>query len=139
MSGVTHSHVSAIADDPTKDVSSGEWNDAHVIADATITAAMLAPPTLPTVRSVSAEVHATSGGLTPTLPAGHALNDILLIVVQSSGIGLTAPAGYQCLGPQNQIGATSAVGGTRLTIWWKRDGGAESDPTVASGWSISAA
>jgi hypothetical protein len=26
---VTHAHVSAIADDPTKDVSSSEWNDAH--------------------------------------------------------------------------------------------------------------
>ena len=29
---ITHNHVSEIADDPTKDVSSGEWNAAHTVS-----------------------------------------------------------------------------------------------------------
>ena len=36
MSGITHSHVSAIADDPTKDVSSDEWNNDHVVGDLSV-------------------------------------------------------------------------------------------------------
>lgn len=86
-------------------------------------------PTAPTVRSVSAEATGT-GNVTPTLPSGHALNDILFLVVQSSNQSVTAPAGYTQIGPQNGLGTAANAGATRLAVFWKRDGGSESDPTV---------
>ena len=38
---ITHSAVVVTADDGTSEVGSDEWNDDHVIADGTITAAKL--------------------------------------------------------------------------------------------------
>lgn len=70
------------------------------------------------------------GDITPTLPAGHATNDILLLFVQSSNQAASAPAGYAQLGPATGQGTAAAASSTRLTIFWKRDTGAESDPTV---------
>jgi hypothetical protein len=89
----------------------------------------LATPTAPAIRSVSAEATGT-GNVTPTLPAGHTTNDILLLIVQSANQAVAAPAGYTQVGPRCGVGVAAASGSTYLAVFWKRDGGAESDPTV---------
>ena len=79
--------------------------------------------TLPTVVSVGAEFTST-GVPTATLPGTHTTNDILLLILQSSNeTDVAAPAGYTRLGPQNAIGAAATAGTTKLSIFWKRDGG----------------
>lgn len=79
-------------------------------------------PTLPKVISVGAEFTGT-GVPTATLPGTHALNDILVLVLQSSNeSNIAAPAGYQQLGPQNAIGLAAIAGTVKLSIFWKRDG-----------------
>lgn len=86
-------------------------------------------PTVPTII-VGAEFSGT-GVPTATLPAGHTTNDILLLLLQSSNeSNITAPAGYQQLGPQNAIGAAATAGTTKLSIFWKRHSGSESAPTI---------
>jgi hypothetical protein len=83
-----------------------------------------------TIASVGAEFHST-GVPTATLPGTHAANDILLLILQSSNDSVVAaPAGYTQLGPENGIGAGGVAGSTKLSIFWKRDGGAESAPTI---------
>lgn len=84
----------------------------------------------PTVISVGAEFTST-GAPTATLPGTHALNDILILVLQSSNENLATPAGYTQVGPQNGIGVAVVAGSTRLGISWKRDNGSEGAPTIA--------
>lgn len=48
----------------------------------------------------------------------------------SNESNVAAPAGYQQLGPQNAIGAAATAGTTKLSIFWKRDGGSEVAPTI---------
>ncbi len=87
-------------------------------------------PTAPTVISVGAEFTST-GVPTATFPGTHAANDILILVLQSSNdAAVSPPAGYTRAGPQNGIGAAAAAGSTKLSIFWKRDNGAESVPTI---------
>jgi hypothetical protein len=51
--------------------------------------------------------------------------------MQSSNDSLVAaPSGYQQVGPQNGINTGAAAGANRLSIFWKRDGGSESAPTI---------
>lgn len=86
--------------------------------------------TAPTV--VAAGTSATgTGAVVPGLPASHIANDILLLFVQSDNQTAAAPAGYAQLGPEVGIGTAAAAAATRLSVFWKRDSGAESDPTVA--------
>ena len=84
----------------------------------------------PSIISVGAEFSST-GAPTASLPGTHATNDILVLVLQSSNDNLATPAGYTQLGPQNGIGAAATAASTRLGIFWKRDGGSESAPTIA--------
>jgi hypothetical protein len=84
----------------------------------------------PSVISVGAEFTGT-GVPTATLPGTHALNDILVLALQSSNEDLATPTGYTRLSPENGIGASVTAGSTRLGIFWKRDGGSESAPTLA--------
>ena len=87
-------------------------------------------PTVPAVRSVTAEFSST-GVPTATLPTGHTTNDILLLVIQSANdSAVTPPAGYARIGPQNGVGDAAAAGATKLSVFWKRDGGSESAPTI---------
>lgn len=87
-------------------------------------------PSTPSIISVGAEFTNT-GVPTATLPGTHALNDILVLVLQSSNDSLiAAPTGYTQLGPQNGIGTGAAAGANRLAIFWKRDGGSETAPTL---------
>lgn len=84
------------------------------------------PPTF-----VAAGVSASgTGDVTPGLPTGHTTNDILLLFVQTNQQGASAPAGYARLGPAVGIGTAAAAGGVRGYVFWKRDAGSESDPTV---------
>lgn len=84
----------------------------------------------PYIVSVGSEFSST-GVPTATLPSTHTTDDILVLVLQQSNeANVTAPAGYQQLGPQNGIGAAATAGSTKLSIFWKRDAGAESAPTI---------
>ena len=88
--------------------------------------------TLPSVISVGTEFHST-GVPTATLPGTHATNDILLLLIQTGNDSdYAAPTGYTRLGPENGIGASAvaAAGSVKLAIFWKRDGGSESAPTL---------
>gem|GEM_PF-3553964 len=108
-------------------------NDVSAGASKKVTAAQIKAylaPTLPTVVAVTAEFSST-GVPTATLPTGHAADDILVLVIQSSNDGVVgAPGAYQQLGPQNGIGTGAAAGANRLSVFWKRDGGSESAPTI---------
>lgn len=86
--------------------------------------------TLPSIVSVGTEFSST-GVPTATLPGTHAANDILVLVIQTANDSdYAAPTGYTRLGPQNGIGTGAAAGSTKLAIFWKRDGGSESAPTL---------
>ena len=95
-----------------------------------MTLAQIRGATLPTVISVGAEFTGT-GVPTATLPGTHAANDILILVLQSSNENLATPSGYTAVPPQNGIGIAVTAGSTRMGIFWKRDGGSESAPTLA--------
>jgi hypothetical protein len=84
----------------------------------------------PFVASTGAAFSSTAAP-TATLPAGQRLNDILVLILQSSQQDLATPAGYTRLGPQNGIGAAASAGSTRLGIFWKRATASESAPTIA--------
>lgn len=87
-------------------------------------------PTAPTVVSVGAEFSST-GIPTATLPGTHTTDDILVLVIQTSNEAFATPAGYTKVGPANGIGASATAGSTKLFVFWKRDGGAESAPTLS--------
>lgn len=83
----------------------------------------------PTIVAVGTAANGT-GDITPGLPTGHTTNDILVIEVQSGNQDVSAPAGYAKMGPAVGFGSAGAAGATRLTRFWKRDGGSEVGPTV---------
>jgi hypothetical protein len=87
-------------------------------------------PTLPVFVAASAEFTST-GAPTAVLPTGHLVNDILVLVLQSSNESIATPTGYTQLGPQNGIGTAVTAGSLRMGIFWKRDNGAEVAPTIA--------
>jgi hypothetical protein len=87
-------------------------------------------PTLPVFVAASAEFTSTAAP-TAVLPTGHVVNDILVLVLQSSNESIATPTGYTQLGPQNGIGTAVTAGSLRMGIFWKRDNGAEVAPTIA--------
>jgi hypothetical protein len=97
---------------------------------STIASLLGASPSVPTVVSVGTEFTST-GAPTVTLPGTHATNDILLLILQTSNEGNPTVTNYKQLGPKNGIGVSASAGSTKLMIFWKRDGGSESAPTVA--------
>lgn len=105
-------------------------NQAGTSKKVTLRQVRMSYPTLPTIASVGAEFTGT-GVPTATLPGTHAANDILLLCIQQSNeSNYAAPTGYTQLGPQNGIGAAATAGSTKLSLFWKRDNGAESAPTL---------
>jgi hypothetical protein len=105
-------------------------NQSNSSKKMTVAQMLAMTPTAPTVRSVTAAFSGT-GAPTATLPTGHALNDILLLVLQTSNDSqVTAPTGYTQLGPQNGVGDAASAGATKLCVFWKRDNGSESVPTI---------
>lgn len=107
-----------------------EITQGGVSKQASISLVHQSAPTVPTIVSVGAEFSST-GVPTATLPGTHALNDILVLVIQQSNeADYAAPSGYTRLGPQNGIGAAVTAGSTKLCIFWKRDNGAEGAPTL---------
>jgi len=87
--------------------------------------------TVPTVVSVGS-LFTSTGVPTATLPGTHALNDILLLIIvtgNETGI-ITTPTGYSVLGPRNGIGVAGQPSSVKLHIYWKRDNGSESAPTL---------
>lgn len=70
-----------------------------------------------------------TGDVTPTVPGGTQLNDVLLLMVESyaADSAPSTPSGYSLL----TSSITSSGTGTRLTVFWKRHSGSESNPTIA--------
>ena len=105
------------------------------ITDDQITRAKMADytgtkPGAPLIISVGSSFSGT-GVPTATFPGTHGLNDILVLVLQQSNeANVTAPTGYKQLGPQNGIGAAATAGSTKMSVFWKRDNGSESVPTI---------
>jgi hypothetical protein len=87
-------------------------------------------PAVPTVVSVGTEFSST-GTPTATLPGTHAANDILILCIITSNQAFSTPTGYTRAGPANGIGTAAAAGAVKLFVFWKRDGGAESAPTLS--------
>lgn len=86
--------------------------------------------TLPSIVSVGSSFTST-GVPTATLPGTHATDDILVLCIQQANqADYAAPSGYTRLGPQNGLGDSAVAGSTKLCIFWKRDGGSESAPTL---------
>jgi hypothetical protein len=86
--------------------------------------------TAPSIISVGTEFSST-GVPTATLPGTHATDDIIGLALQiSNDVNYPAPSGYKPIGPQNGIGAAAAAGSTKLVLFWKRDGGSETAPTL---------
>jgi hypothetical protein len=109
-------------------------DSSDLTASYKVTAAQLktymSTPTAPSVISVGAEFTST-GVPTATLPGTHATDDILVLAIQQSNEAVyAAPTGYTRIGPSNGIGAAATAGSTKLSLFWKRDGGAESAPTL---------
>ncbi len=76
----------------------------------------------------------STGNAVPPLPTGHAADDLLLLICETRDTdAVTAPAGWNEIttvdsgSPLPLVDSTDA---TRLTIFWKIDGGSETDPTV---------
>src|SRR6185295_5911134 len=88
-------------------------------------------PSIPTFVDLGATAHGT-GALSVALPAGHTTNDLLLLFVQTSNEAVTAPATYTQLGPQPGNGIIQTLLSNRLAIFWKRDGGSETDPIAVA-------
>lgn len=86
--------------------------------------------TLPTIVSVGSAFSSTAVP-TATLPGTHTTNDILVLVIQTANEDFTTPSGYTQLGPKNGVGDAASAGSTKLCIYWKRDGGSESAPTLS--------
>lgn len=105
-------------------------NEAGTSKKMTLLQALSISPTAPTIISVGAEFSST-GVPTATLPGTHALNDILVLVLQTENDSqVTAPAGYQNLGPQNATYGVAGATPAKLCVFWKRDNGAEGVPTI---------
>ena len=85
--------------------------------------------TMPTIASVGSAFSGT-GVPTATLPGTHAADDILVLCIQTSNQAHTTPSGYTQLGPANGVGDAAQAGATKLYVYWKRDGGSESAPTL---------
>lgn len=76
-------------------------------------------------RQVGTVIKGTTANITPTQPAGHVANDILIckLVAADNATG-GMPAGWvQKLGLNNGANA-------RYEEWWKRDNGAEGNPLI---------
>lgn len=116
---IKHAKTSAKSDGAdTSLVRPSDWNAEHVLSSSA-----------PTIFAVGTQASGTSD-ISPALPAGHTTNDILLLVVQTSQETVTVPSGYRRVGPQPGVGDSAAALSTRLSMFWKRDGGSESAPTV---------
>lgn len=74
----------------------------------------------------------SSGNLTPGLPAGTAVDDILVLVVNTNAAGtITAPAGYAAVPSSPQATSTTIANGVNLGVFWKRAVSGEAAPTIS--------
>lgn len=85
--------------------------------------------TMPTIVGVGASASGT-GDVTPALYTGHRKDDIIFMAVQSSAQTPATPTDYKKTGPYVGFGGAASAGATRLTCFWKRHDGSESDPTI---------
>src|SRR5262245_59272676 len=80
----------------------------------------------PSLVAVGA-TNAANGSMSLALPTGHAANDILLMVLETSGDDAApgTPSGWSVLNAAVQD--TNTV----LSTFWKRDNGSESAPSLS--------
>jgi hypothetical protein len=83
--------------------------------------------TLPTVRGVGT-VSSGTGNITPGLPASTAVNDILVLPIETANEVVPLPTGWSQLNGLVVIVASGVA--TRLTILWRRATGSGDAPTV---------
>lgn len=92
---------------------------------------------LPTISAVSVLGHATGGSLTATMPAGYAVNDILVLCVEAPNgttTALSAAQGFvEISGSPVATGGSSGTGGEcQLSVFWKRAAStSETAPTIS--------
>ncbi len=111
--------------------SGGTTGDFTVKAQSSISAfSAYGVNVVPTIVAVGTSATSAGGNVTPGLPTGHTTNDILYLFAQSDQQALTAPSGYVQFGPAFGLGTAAAASATRGYIFWKRDGGSESAPTI---------
>ena len=97
---------------------------------ATATGVAIAAKSVPTFVAVGTRSVGLGNG-TPTIPAGSQANDVMFLFVETANETVTAPAGWtEILNSPQGTGTAGAVGATRLTAFWKRHTGSESDPTI---------
>jgi hypothetical protein len=70
-----------------------------------------------------------SGNVTPSIPSGYQEFDILLLFCETNGQAVTAPTGWTAVADSPQS-TGSGTTGTRLSVFWKRAGITETNPTI---------
>jgi hypothetical protein len=96
----------------------------------------LALKPLPTAVPYVVDVGATAGNtaaITPGVPPGYAADDIFFLLVETANAAtVSAPTGYtEVTNSPQGTGVADATSATKLSLFWKRASGSESDPTVA--------
>lgn len=85
---------------------------------------------IPTFVAAGAIASGT-GNVTPGLPAGWQANDIHLLLVETQGGEVvTAPSGWTATASSPQESSGGGVESTRLSVFWRRAVGGDTDPTV---------
>ena len=102
-----------------------------------LSASTEAPPTaaMPTYVAAGAVASGT-GTITPALPTGRAVNDILLLCIETANqaVTITNQNGGTWAAVLNSPQGTGTAGGsaaTRLTVFWSRYNGTQGNPTVS--------
>jgi len=93
-----------------------------------------APGAVPTFVAAG-QVTSSTGAITPTLPAGIASGDILLLFLETANqaISISNPNGGTWAAVTNSpqgTGSTGTTSATRLTVFWSRYNGTQGPPTT---------
>jgi hypothetical protein len=81
-------------------------------------------------------VGASTNAVTPSLPNGAIANDILLLVIETANQAITIPTPNggiwtEIFSSPQGTGATGGATATRLTVFWSRYNGTQSNPTTS--------
>lgn len=87
---------------------------------------------IPTVVAVGTVAATGAGAATPGLPAGHTTDDLLLIYVETSAAEAAPTVSGYAEAADSPVTSGTGTQQTRLSVFWKRDGGSESDPSTSA-------
>src|SRR5262245_21357519 len=72
-----------------------------------------------------------TGNITPSLPVGIQINDIMLLFVQTANESVSTPSGWTAVADSPQgTGTGGAAGSVRITVFWRRVTLTEGAPTI---------